>query len=288
MNQQSMSCSFCLGNNHTVQFCRNPQIEESFKYLICISINCTDYENAKTALNDFNDTLVSAIGVKMTRSLPEESREHHTTKIIEAVKIEIEYLSHLSGIQRDEYMDWLCKEELMSTPEPPDHWTDFSSDYSESEPQDHWTDFSSVYSESNSINAYYTGVNLETVFDSLPEEPPAHPIYTLSDRLVGSDSSDTTENQQKCSPTPLLLCLETHEELTATTECAICYETKTALEMDTFQCQHPFCHCCVLHLLVTTASMRCPFCRVQVKTIEVKDTEKFNDIEDPPLYLYME
>lgn len=258
---QLMSCTFCLQNNHTVQFCRNPQIEESFKYLICISINCADYENAKMVLNDFSDTLVSAIGVKMTRSLPEESREHHTTKIIEAVKIEIDYLSQLSGIQRDEYMSWLCKEELISTSQP-DDWTIDT--------------YTTYYSDSDSLD----GVNLETVFDSLPEQPPAHPIYTLA--------NSSTENEEKCSPTPLLLCLETQEELAATIECAICYETKTAIEMDTFQCQHPFCHCCVLHLLVTTATMRCPFCRVQVKTIEVKDTEKFNDIEDPPLYLYME
>ena len=236
---QSMTCAFCLEHGHTIQFCRDSQIGESFKHLIRISINCPDFESARMVLADYTDTLVSAIGVQMCRTLPQELREQHINKIIDAVKIETEYLSQLDGIQRDEYMEWLYPEELNSENEL----------LSEND--------SVLYIDDDDV------LNLATIFDTLPDEEMTYP------------------------PAVLLMCIETQEELRAPAECSICLETKTVFDMDTFQCQHPFCHSCVLQMLVRNSNMCCPLCRTQVKTIEVKDTEMYNDIQCPPLHLYM-
>lgn len=104
-------------------------------------------------------------------------------------------------------------------------------------------------------------------------------MATIFGRLPDEEDSDR--------PTALLLCIETQEELREPTECGICLETKTVFDMDTFQCQHPFCHGCVLELLVRNTKISCPFCRTHVKTIEVKDTEHFDEIHQPPIYSYM-
>jgi hypothetical protein len=104
-------------------------------------------------------------------------------------------------------------------------------------------------------------------------------MATIFDRLPDEDEPDR--------PTALLLCIETQEELREPAECGICLETKTVFDMDTFQCQHPFCHGCVLELLVRNTKISCPFCRIHVKTIEVKDTEHFDEIHEPPLHLYL-
>lgn len=235
---QSITCAFCLEYGHTIQFCRDYRIIESFKHLIRLSIS-PDFESAIVmALNDYSDILVSAIGVQMCRTIPEESREHHTNKIIDAVKIEIDYLSQLDGIQYDEYMEWLYPEELNSE-------------------NDLVSDNDLVMNLDDDV------LNLATIFDRLPDE-------------------ETTY-----LPTALLMCIETQEELKAPAECSICLETKTVFDMNKFQCQHDFCHCCVLQMLFIYSNMSCPLCREKIKTIEVKDTEMYNDIQCPPLHIYL-
>ena len=214
MNQSpTPTCTFCSQYGHTIQFCSDPQIEDCFKYLIGVSMQTT--ENALMALGDFTDILVCAIGVQRGRSLPSDTRGCHIEKIIDAVNIETEYLSLLTGIQREEYMRWLYPGE---------------DDEDEEEDED--------------------VLNIATIFDELPE----------------------VENTPICV---LLACLETQEELAAPVECHICFDTKTIFDMDTFQCQHPFCHTCVLQMMVRTTQLCCPLCREQVKTVEVKDVDGY-------------
>jgi Zinc finger, C3HC4 type (RING finger) len=233
MNQQ-LSCSYCQSSEHTIQFCSDPQIEDAFKYLIGVSM-----QNAIQALDDFSDTLVCAIGVQRGRSLPSDTREQHREKVIDAVKVECEYLSQLSGIQRDEYLRWLYPNE--------------DEDSDEDEDQDEESEISDEES-----------------------------VMELDDNVLVVHEVDTP-----CIITALLMCIETPEELAAPAECNICFDTKTVLDMDTFQCQHPFCHDCVLQMMVRSTKLCCPLCRTRVKTIEVKDVDGYNDIQDPPVYLYM-
>lgn len=234
MNQQTLSCSYCGDNGHTIQFCCDPQIEDAFKYLISASMESLD--NSIQALDDFSDILVCAIGVQKGRSLPSDTREQHREKVIDAVKVECEYLSQLSGIQRDEYMRWL-----------------YPGDYDEHQDEDQ----ESVNSDEESV-------------------------IELDDNVLVVHEVDTP-----CIIAALLMCIETQEELAAPAECNICFDTKTVLDMDTFQCQHPFCHACVLQMMVRNARLCCPLCRTRVKTIEVKDVDGYNDIQDPPVHLYM-
>lgn len=227
---QTMSCAFCLQTGHTIQFCRDSLIGESFKHLIGVSIDSTNFGPTRMLLADYTDTLIIAISVQMSRTLPSESRDLHIERIIDAVKIETDYLSQLTGIHRDEYLRWLNDSE---------------------------SDDDSVIELDDSI------MNMATIFDRIQDE-------TVPER-----------------PTALLLCIETQEELREPADCDVCFETKTVFDMDTFQCRHPFCHDCVLQLLVRNTHVSCPLCRAPVKTIEVKDTEHFDEIHDPPLYLYL-
>jgi hypothetical protein len=219
---QSLYCDFCHENGHSIQFCRNPQIANAFRYLIQINISSQDFIEARNILADYTDVLIKTISIQMTRTVPEESREHHIEKIIEAIQLETNYLRQLSGIQRDEYLRWLNPNDIVDDV-----------------------------------------LNMATIYERLPDE-------------------NTSER-----PIPLLLCIESNEELRESAECGICLETKMVFDMDTFQCQHPVCHTCVLQMLVIYTNMSCPFCRTQVKTIEVKDIEHFDEIHDPPLYLYL-
>jgi hypothetical protein len=192
-------------------------------------------ENALMALDDFTDILVCAIGVQKGRSLPSDTRGCHIEKIIDAVNVETEYLSLLTGIQRDEYMRWLYPGE--------DDEDEDEEDSGEDDEDEDEEDY-----EENVLN-------LATIFDELLE----------------------VENTPICV---LLVCVETKEELAAPVDCHICFDTKTVFDMDTFQCQHPFCHTCVLQMMARTTKLCCPLCREQVKTVEVKDVDGYNDIQE--------
>ena len=77
---------------------------------------------------------------------------------------------------------------------------------------------------------------------------------------------------------PMLLCMETQEELSQRMECAICYDEHSAFNTDTLQCQHSFCHCCVITILKQKKNHSCPLCRADIRTVEVKDMDKYDDI----------
>jgi len=78
----------------------------------------------------------------------------------------------------------------------------------------------------------------------------------------------------------IVFCLESARELTEVLECPICFDSYPRIEMDTTQCNHSFCHTCVKTLMEKTqCHPNCPMCRTLVRTITVRETEKYEDIE---------
>jgi len=76
---------------------------------------------------------------------------------------------------------------------------------------------------------------------------------------------------------PLLLCLESVEELGKNSECPICFEEGTnLLDMDTTACQHSFCHSCIIKHLQTKPN--CPMCRAPVNTLQVRHKDHYDEI----------
>jgi hypothetical protein len=71
---------------------------------------------------------------------------------------------------------------------------------------------------------------------------------------------------------PLMICMETLEELEVETECAICYESHKLEDSITLNCQHKFCHGCISQTL-SKCSKRvptCALCREPMKTMVIK------------------
>lgn len=80
---------------------------------------------------------------------------------------------------------------------------------------------------------------------------------------------------------PILICLESKEELLQQVECPICYDDFTLLSMDTLECRHMFCHGCITTQIYSNPSVRpcCGLCRNPIKSVEVKDVDNLLDYE---------
>ena len=128
-----------------------------------------------------------------------------------------------------------------------------------------------------------------------PENYPLEVIPDTSDEfddlpdLISDDDDD--DNQSLHFIEPLLLCLESIEELGKNSECPICFEEETnLLDMDTTACEHSFCHSCITKHLQTNPN--CPMCRAPVKTLQVRHKDNYDEIRKMfgtiPVNLHME
>jgi len=82
---------------------------------------------------------------------------------------------------------------------------------------------------------------------------------------------------------PLVLCLESNQELQEQIECPICFESRTRMNINKTGCQHEFCHTCIVRHL--TRNLACPLCRATIKTVEVKDVEQYDAVKNTNLIL---
>lgn len=245
---QRVGCMFCKIVGHPISECMDPIIEDTWKYVISntdlqrnadlILGNTADNDcaNARRILEDYDNKLISVLAVQKVGMLMRDSRANQITGLSNRIREEVQYFRSLSGIQRNEYLEWLYPGE------------DISDD----------DDASSWFSEDGEMPEFDT-----TIFD---------------------DDVPCEKEGKWVTIEPIILCIETCQELTTATECVICYEEKTVLNMDIFQCQHPYCHTCVMKMMDQPKPPNCPFCREPVQTIEVKDVDNYNDIQKIGLY----
>lgn len=251
-------CALCCSNEHSIQSCPDPLIDESFRCLIMWvdpfkpDLVDSDFEHVHSMLNEYSYELLCAMSIQKSSSIGiivnslEATREYHISTIIECIKREMMIFSQLNRNEQNDYIRLLYRDELMEIDESIDIMELLYNHSSQTNPPD-----------SDTITA--------TADDEI-------------DIAIQLEREFVTEKNLR--PEPLLLCLETETELQSLVECAICYDETARLNMDTFQCQHSFCHTCVMKLLDNIQGINCPFCRVSVKTIEVKYVDHYNDIED--------
>ena len=259
--QQHVGCMFCKLIGHSISECMDPIIEDTWKYLISntdlqrnndlILGNTADNDsaNARRLLEDYDNKLISALAVQKVGMRMRDSRGNQITRLSNRIREEVQYFRALSGIQRNEYLEWLYPGE------------DISDD----------DDASSWFSDDDEIPEWDATIFDDNIFDDGGPTGPTIPLEKEGTWV-------TVE--------PIILCLETCEELAMATECVICYEEKTVFDMDTFQCQHQYCHTCVMKMMDQPKPPNCPFCRAPVQTIEVKDVDNYNDIQTAGLYLF--
>ena len=83
---------------------------------------------------------------------------------------------------------------------------------------------------------------------------------------------------------PFLRCIETAEELQEGVFCSICIDDHTRLSTVTTMCGHDFCKSCMCsHLdyqLADEQQPKCPMCRMEVTSLEIKDIEFYDELYD--------
>lgn len=102
----------------------------------------------------------------------------------------------------------------------------------------------------------------------------------ISESIEMFDPDQAIEDSQ-WTIEPLLLCLETAEELKEEIFCAICLDNHTKLATVTTNCGHEFgkaCMCAHLDHQFSTRSPTCPMCRTEVKTLEIKDADFYDEL----------
>ena len=83
---------------------------------------------------------------------------------------------------------------------------------------------------------------------------------------------------------PLLICLETSNELQEDIFCAICLESHEKMNTLTTNCEHAFCKKCMCHYLDSdylneeNRFPTCAMCRTIITTLETKDVELYDDL----------
>lgn len=242
MNEnQTRCCSFCQSPGHTIRRCQDPLIEEAWRYMICQ----VDIQNGLTLRpGDFDRLLVILNDYNESIICAVAVKYAHTL-------VNDTHIHHMNQIcyyvnEEAKYfarLDGIQRDEYMRWLYP-------------NEADDDDTDTDSWISTDE-----IPLLDL-SIFDDEDEEEYAviHPI-----------------RYHKIEP--MILCLETIEELATITECNICYDEKRVFDMNTFQCQHSFCNGCVISLLKSVKAPTCPYCRQCVKTIEVKDMEHYESIQ---------
>jgi len=110
----------------------------------------------------------------------------------------------------------------------------------------------------------------------------------LNDSSIDINETTIEFNTNCWTIEPLLICLETEEELKAQIYCAICLETHKKIEIVTTNCQHDFCKKCICQHIDYMGQHNipnCPMCRTIIKTIEIKDADYYEELHD--LYVTM-
>jgi hypothetical protein len=126
------------------------------------------------------------------------------------------------------------------------------------------------------IYSIYNGLNL--VYSEMENEEEISEMLNQSIEIV--DPDEDVPIQWKIEP--LLLCLETADELKEELLCSICLDNHTKLSMVITNCGHEFgktCMCSHLdHQISNNRNPTCPLCRTEVRTLEIKDVEFYDEL----------
>jgi ssRNA-specific RNase YbeY (16S rRNA maturation enzyme) len=190
----------------------------------------------------------------------------HISAIKAAILVEAEHFVYLRWNERIDYLNWL----------DPDSYDFEEQEIEEDELRQVEIDESIVID----LNAAFmdeedpTDITHFAFFDRRPMS-----LEEIGSYQIVWDEPQETPIVSYTQIEPMMLCLETAEELSAVFECTVCLEEKSAIHFDTTNCGHSFCHSCICHHLDTSKNgSTCPNCRTMIRTLEVKDAENYDDI----------
>lgn len=130
------------------------------------------------------------------------------------------------------------------------------------------------------IYSIYNGLKL--VYSDMANEAEISEMLSQSIEIIDPDEAMEEDVPRQWNIEPLLLCLETAEELKEELFCSICLDNHTRLETVTTNCGHDFgkgCMCSHLdHQHSNNGNPTCPLCRTEVRTLEIKDVEFYDEL----------
>jgi len=83
--------------------------------------------------------------------------------------------------------------------------------------------------------------------------------------------------------TPLMLCVESAEELKVQQDCPVCFESREKINMVSSSCNHEICNTCMTTILDKQALSRipsCVICRGSINNISIRCIETFNFLRE--------
>jgi len=92
---------------------------------------------------------------------------------------------------------------------------------------------------------------------------------------------ELAEEENKYPIIPMMLCMETREELEIASECAICYDSTKLVDAIILNCKHQFCETCIKQTLIShnkSCSPSCALCREPMTSFIVKNPDTYNSV----------
>ena len=130
------------------------------------------------------------------------------------------------------------------------------------------------------IQSIYHGLNL--VYSDMENEEEISEMLNQSIEMIDPDQAMEEDVPKQWTIEPFLLCLETVDDLKDDMFCSICLDNHAKLSTVTTNCGHEFgkvCMCSHLdHQLSNNRNPTCPMCRTEVRTLEIKDADFYDEL----------
>lgn len=253
------SCSFCGDTTHNIRSCRHSHIDVYYRRMKMIfmdllaqplnnqqrKIQFTSRLNQRFNVRELKAVAVKYIGIQA-----------YLTKAVFIEKLWFYYSVHIHLLPENQQPDLVDGQEPIiwmvdRTPTPLDN------------------------------NWIQAGLATRMgVYDELNNYQPADDEFIP---FVSNLLPEFEAEAKKFNIVPLLLCMESKEELEAVSECAICYESTKLEDSVILNCEHQFCHGCVKQTLATCNSRKkptCALCREPMEIFIVKNQNTYDCVSE--------
>ena len=107
-------------------------------------------------------------------------------------------------------------------------------------------------------------------------------VFNVISRLTMAFLDFESQPEWKMNIQPIMLCTEQIDELEEKEECPICLTDQKKFDILITNCNHSFCKDCVMKSISISKNARkplsCALCRADVKAIETKNVEEYNNL----------
>ena len=253
------SCSFCGETSHNIRGCRHPHIDVYYNRIKIIFMNLhSQLINNEQRKIQFTSRLNQRFNVRELKAVAVKyiGIQAYLTKAEFIEKLWFYYLVHIHVLPENQQPDLEDGQDTIiwmidRTPTPMDvNWIQAG------------------------LTARMQGYEQITHYQSAEDE-----FIPFVTNLLPEFEAEA----KKFNIVPLLLCMESKEELEAVSECAICYESTKLEDSVILNCEHQFCHGCVKQTLATCSSRKkptCALCREPMEIFIVKNQNTYDCVSE--------